>query len=583
VGVSSGDDSATASCQSQNRSVWLMLATLKIRDLVLIEDVALDFADGLNVLTGETGAGKSILLDALGLATGARAGARSSVRTGAAQGSATAVFDLPARHDVRALIAENGIPIEGEIILRRVIAGDGRTRAFLNDEPIGVALLRDLGGELVEIHGQTDDRGLFDSATHRRLLDGFGGHSALAGEVARHYQTLEQRRAEAEALRHTAETASRESEYLRHAVNELSALAPAEGEEERLAGERALLLNASRIAEDVSSAGDSLSGDRGAESTLAGALKRLTRLPAEARARVKPAETALEQAFTLTEEARRELDGLLSQLDVDAGTLERKEERLFALRATGRKYAVQADALPQLLVDYQTKLDSISGGDTQLKALLAEVERARDNYMRVARRLGAARQAAAEKLEKAVARELVPLKLGHARFRVAFESLGEDGNVNGLERVSFEVATVDGAPFGPLVKIASGGELARFSLALKVALAETSPPAALVFDEVDRGVGGAVADAVGERLQRVARSTQVLLVTHSPQVAVRAARHFRITRIRDRTQVELLTDEARVEEIARMLAGAAVTEEARAAARRLLAEAHALQKTRKRA
>lgn len=551
-----------------------MLAALKIRDLVLIENVALEFADGLNVLTGETGAGKSILLDALGLATGARAGTRSSVRSGAQQGSATAVFELPARHAVRALITENGIPADGEIILRRVIASDGRTRAFLNDEPIGVTLLRELGGDLVEIHGQADDRGLFDNATHRRLLDEFGGHAALAAEVASHFQALEERRAEADSLRRTAETASQESEYLRHAAGELSALAPVEGEEERLAGERALLLNASRIAEDVSSASESLSGDRGAESTLAGALKRLTRLPPEARTLVRAAEAALEQAFALTEEARRELESLLSQLDVDAGTLERKEERLFALRAAARKYAVQADALPQLLAEYQTKLDNISGSDEKFKALLAEVARARDNYMKAASRLSAARRAAATKLEKAVAREFAPLKLGQARFRVALESFGAEGNANGLERVSFEVATVEGTTFGPLVKIASGGELARFSLALKVALAETSPPAALVFDEVDRGVGGAVADAVGERLQRVARATQVLLVTHSPQVAARAERHFRITRVRDRTQVELLTDKARVEEIARMLAGASVTEEARAAARRLLTEAH---------
>jgi DNA repair protein RecN (Recombination protein N) len=560
-----------------------MLATLRIRDLVLIEDVALDFAGGLNVLTGETGTGKSILLDALGLATGSRAGSRSSVRLGASQGSATAIFDLPARHEARALIAENGFAVDGEIILRRVLSGEGRTRGFLNDEPIGVGLLRDLGSDLVEIHGQADDRGLFDSATHRRLLDAFGGHAALATEVVAKYQSLEQLRAEADALRRTAEAASREAEFLRHAVDELSALAPEEGEEARLAGERALLMNASRIAENISSASDLLCGDMGAESTLATALKRLSRLPAEAHMRVKAAEAALDQAFALTEDARRELDALLSQLQIDAGSLERKEERLFGLRAAARKYAVPPDALPRLLGEYRAKLDTVAGGDARLKALSAEIARARDNYMAAARRLTAVRKAAAEKLEKSVARELAPLKLGHARFRVALESLGEEGNAGGLERVSFEVATVEGVAFGPLVKIASGGELARFSLALKVALAETSPPAALVFDEVDRGVGGAVADAVGERLQRVARSTQVLLVTHSPQVAARAERHFRITRSRDRTQVELLSERERVEEIARMLAGASVTEEARAAARRLLAEAHAPAKTRKRA
>jgi DNA repair protein RecN (Recombination protein N) len=559
-----------------------MLSALRIRDLVLIENVALEFGAGLNVLTGETGAGKSILLDALGLAAGARAGTRSSVRSGVSQGSATAVFDLPAGHGVRVMIGTNGFAADGEVILRRSIAADGRTRAFLNDEPIGVALLRDLGSELVEIHGQADDRGLFDSVTHRRLLDAFGGHTALADETVACFQTLQRLRAEAEELRRAAEAASRDADFLRHAVSELSALAPEAGEEASLAGERALLMNASRIAEDISSSSECLSGDKGAQNALASALKRLARLHPEARARAKMAEAALDQAFALTEEARRELDALLSQLEVDAGLLEKKEERLFALRAAGRKYAVKPDELPRILAEYQTKLESISDDDARLKQFGAAVAHAHDEYLEAAHLLSAARRKAAETLEKAVARELGPLKLGHARFRVALESLGDEGNASGLERVSFEVATLDGAPFGPLVKIASGGELARFSLALKVALSEASPPAALVFDEVDRGVGGAVADAVGERLQRLARSTQVLLVTHSPQVAARAERHFCIVRARDRTQVEILSDEARVDEIARMLSGANVTEEARAAARRLLAEARAPQKTRKR-
>ena len=558
-----------------------MLSTLKIRDLVLIEDVALDFAGGLNVLTGETGAGKSILLDALGLATGARAGVRSSVRTGASQGSATAIFDLPLKHAARALVAENGFAPEDELILRRTLAGDGRTRAFLNDEPIGVALLRDLGSDLVELHGQADDRGLFDSATHRKLLDAFGGHEPIAADVMARRQKLEALRAEADELRRTAEAASREAEFLRHAVDELSALAPQQGEEVRLAGERALLMNASRIAEDVSAAVESLSGDRGAETAIAAALRRLSRLHPEARARAKAAETALDQAFALTEDARRELDRLLSQLDVDSGLLEKKEERLFGLRAAARKFIVQSDELPGLLREYEAKLETISGGDEKLKQLTAEIARAREQYLSAARKLSEERKAAASGLESAVARELAPLKLGHAKFRVALEALGDEGNANGLERVSFEVATVEGAGFGPLAKIASGGELARFSLALKVALAEASPPAALVFDEVDRGVGGAVADAVGERLQRLAHNTQVLLVTHSPQVAARAGRHFHITRERERTRVELLSDGARVEEIARMLAGASVTEEASAAARRLLAEAQEPKKVRK--
>ena len=560
-----------------------MLSTLKIRDLVLIEDVALEFGGGLNVLTGETGAGKSILLDALGLATGGRAGARSSVRTGALQGSATAIFELPEKHEVRVRLLDNGLSADDEVILRRTLSADGRTRAFLNDEPIGVALLRDIGSDLVEIHGQADDRGLFDGATHRKLLDTFGGHGALAADVVMRWRSLENLRADVEELRCNAEAASREAEFLRHAVDELSALAPDEGEEASLAGERALLMNASRIAEEVSAALTSLAGDGGAQTGIAAALKRMSRLHPDARSLVRAAENALDQAYALAEDARRDLDTLMSRIDVDAGTLEKTEERLFGLRAAARKYAVTPDQLRKLLLEFEAKLAMVSGSDAKLKQLLAEVDLAHAAYLTEARRLSDARRAASERLEKAVLRELQPLKLAHARFRVGFEPMGDEGSANGLERVTFEVATLEGAAFGPLAKIASGGELARFSLALKVALAEASPPAVLVFDEVDRGVGGAVADAVGERLQRLARNTQVLLVTHSPQVAARADRHFRIARVRERTRVELLSDADRTDEIARMLAGASVTEEARAAARRLLAEAHEPGKIRKRA
>jgi DNA repair protein RecN (Recombination protein N) len=550
-----------------------MLATLKIRDLVLIEDVSLDFAGGLNVLTGETGAGKSILLDALGLAAGARAGGRSSVRTGAAQGSAVAIFDLPAKHAARAAIAENGIPAEGETILRRVLSADGRTRAFVNDEAVGVGLLRDLGASLVEIHGQQDDRGLFDPATHRRLLDAFGGHETLVDETAERFVALAAARAVLEELKRAAASAAADADFIRHAAKELSDLAPEIGEEAKLASERALLMNATRIAEDVSAAVEALGGERGAEATLASALKRIARMNPEARQAASAAEAALEQAFAATEEGRRELEALASRLDADPGELERKEERLFTLRAVARKYAVPPDELPRVLAEFQAKQDAISGGGGKVKEAEATVAKAQDAYLAVARKLSAARKSAARKLGDAVASELLPLKLGHAKFRAALEA-GEE-TAHGLERVAFEVATIEGAPFGALTRIASGGELARFSLAIKVALAETAPPAALVFDEVDRGVGGAVADAVGERLQRVAKTTQVLLVTHSPQVAARAERHFRITRVGDRTKVMMLTDGERQEEIARMLSGAAVTDEARAAARKLLSEAEA--------
>jgi DNA repair protein RecN (Recombination protein N) len=561
-----------------------MLATLKIRDLVLIEDVALDFAPGLNVLTGETGAGKSILLDALGLAAGARAGGRSSVRTGAQQGSSVALFDLSPKHLAFAILEANGIPAEGEVILRRAITADGRTRAFVNDEPVGVGLLRDLGGMLVEIHGQSDDRGLFDTSTHRHILDAFGGHEQLAATVTGRFAELEAARARLEELRKAAAAAAADADFVRHAAAELSALAPEEGEEAKLAAERVMLMNASKIAEDISAAVELLGGDRGAESSLAGALKRLSRTNAEARKAASAAEAALEQAFAQAEEARRDLEGLLSRLDSDGSELERKEDRLFALRAAARKYGVQPDELPRVANEFQTKLDSLAGGGTSLKAAEAEVAKTRMAFLDVAGKLSAARKAAAKKLEGSVVSELIPLKLAHAKFRVALEALAEDAaTANGLERVAFEVATIESAPFGPLTKIASGGELARFSLALKVALSETSPPAVLVFDEVDRGVGGAVADAVGERLQRLAKTTQVLLVTHAPQVAARADRHFRITRKGDRTRVDMLSDDERAEEIARMLSGATVTDEARAAAKRLMNEAVPQKKARKRA
>ena len=560
-----------------------MLAALTVRDIVLIETAALEFVAGLNVLTGETGAGKSILLDALGLAAGGRGGGRASVRPGAAQGSATAVFEPPAKHPSRSLLADQSIAANGEIVLRRTLAADGRTRAFVNDEPVGVALLKDIGASLLEVHGQADDRGLFDTATHRALLDAFGSHDGLAQEVAARFAAYDAARTGLEDLRRAQASASADADYVKAAADELAALDAQEGEEASLASERALLMNASRIVEELSAAAELLSGERGAEASLALALKRLTRMNEEGRKAAAAAEAALEQAYASAEEARRELDALLTRLDADPADLERKEERLFAIRAAARKYAVPPDRLPVVLADFRARLEALDLGGGKLKEAEAAVAAARTAYLEAGKRLSEARKKAARDLEAAVAEELTPLKLGHARFRVALTPLDE-GSAQGLERVAFEVATLEGAPFGPLTKIASGGELARFSLAIKVSLAQSAPPAALVFDEVDRGVGGAVADAVGVRLQRLAQTTQVLLVTHSPQVAARAGRHFRISRKGDKLAVELLDDEARLEEVARMLSGAAVTEEARAAARRLLAEAQtAPKKARKRA
>jgi DNA repair protein RecN (Recombination protein N) len=558
-----------------------MLAALTVRDIVLIEQAALEFAPGLNVLTGETGAGKSILLDSLGLAVGSRG--RAGVRAGAAQGAATAVFDPAAGHASRALLTEQAMGSEGEIVLRRALAADGKSRAFINDEAVGVGLLKELGGLLLEVHGQADDRGLFDNATHRGLLDSFGDLGELARKVAVRHAERESARQALAVLEARAAEAARNADFVRAAAKELSTFAPEEGEEESLASERALMMNAARIGEELSAATGALTGERGAEASLATALKKLSRLPEEARKHTAGAAQALEQAFAMVEEARRDLDSVLSGLDSNSAVLERKEERLFELRALARKYATTPDGLPKVMADFVSQQDSLDAGGGALKSAKAAVDAAHAAYLADAKILSQARTKAAKKLEEAVAGELAPLKLGHAKFRVSLVP-DADGSASGLERVAFEVATVEGAPFGSLARIASGGELARFSLALKVALAQTSPPAALVFDEVDRGVGGAVADAVGERLQRLAETTQVLLVTHSPQVAARAARHFRISRVGDKTRITQLEGDARLEEIARMLSGASVTAEARAAAKRLVAEAAAPQKkTRKRA
>lgn len=564
-----------------------MLASLSLRDIVLIERADLEFAPGLNVLTGETGAGKSILLDALGLAAGGRGHPRAGLRPGAAQGSAVAVFDVGPKHAVRALLDKAALgeaEETAEIILRRTLSADGRTRAFVNDQPAGIGFVRDIGGVLLEIHGQADDRGLFDNATHRALLDAFGGHAALAAEVAALHEGLAAAIARRDEIRRARESAAAEIDFLTYAARELAELGPEEGEEERLASERALLMNAGRIAEDIHAALDFLSGDGGAELRLASAARRISRMSAEARLAASAVESALDSALAMTEEARRELEALAARLDVEPGKLEQVEERLFALRAAARKHNVPAAKLPQLRADFETKLALLDSGEAGTQKAEQDVARARALFVEKARALSAARKAAGIRLERAVTKELAPLKLAAARFRVALTPLAEgEAGAGGFERVGFEIATVEGAAFGPLTRIASGGELSRFALALKVALAEASPPAVLVFDEIDRGVGGAVADAVGERLQRLAKTTQILLVTHSPQVAARGSTHFRITRRGDATKVERLGPEERVEEIARMLAGAAVTDEARAAARRLLAEAQSEGQAKKRA
>ncbi len=398
-----------------------MLASLTVRDIVLIEKAALEFASGLNVLTGETGAGKTILLDALGLAAGGRSGLRASVRPGAGQGGATAVFDLAAAHPVRALLTESGFEVDGELVLRRTISNDGRTRAFINDSPASVALAREIGAALLEVHGQADDRGLFDAGTHRLLLDMFGGHVALAEGMAARHALLTAAKAKCVAIKNAAVSAATEIEFLTHAIRELSQLASQVGEEARLASDRALLMNAGRIAEDISAAADLVTGERGAETALAQAQRRLSRLAPEGREAVRGAETALESASAHTQEARRELESLLARLEADPAKLEQAEERLFALRDAARKYGVKPDGLAALQVEFEQKLAAIDADGTRLAAAERALTLARTAFLETGRKLSAARVAAAKKLETAVARELAPLKLGNARFRVGLD------------------------------------------------------------------------------------------------------------------------------------------------------------------
>ncbi|NIJ41010.1 DNA repair protein RecN (Recombination protein N) [Parvibaculum indicum] len=555
-----------------------MLVTLSIRDIVLIEKLELSLDSGLCTLTGETGAGKSILLDALGLAIGGRADA-GLVRHGAEQGSVTAVFHVAPSHPARALLRENGLEDEGDLILRRIQAKDGRTRAFINDQPASIGLLRQIGDLLVEIHGQHDERGLLDASGHRGLLDAFGRLEGKAADMRRLWTALAEAREAYNRQEAGIAQARAEQDYLNHVVAELDELAPEEGEETALAEERTLMMNSEKIAGDLSDAADALSGDSGLEARLNQALRKLTRAAENAAGRLDTAIGALERTLVEAAEARDGIDQALRSLEFDADRLEHVETRLFALRAAARKHSVPVEGLPALADRLRDQLADIEGGEEKLARLREAVESAEADYMKAAVALSEARAKAAATLDKAVARELKPLKLDKARFETQCERKpAEEAGPDGLDRISFLVATNPGAPAGPLIKIASGGELSRFVLALKVALASRGSAPTLIFDEVDAGVGGAVAEAVGVRLAELAGTVQVIVVTHSPQVAARARHHFRISKASETkkknaalaTRVETLDTAERREEIARMLAGATVTDEARAAADRLI-------------
>lgn len=553
-----------------------MLAALSIRDIVLIERLELSLDSGLCTLTGETGAGKSILLDALGLATGARADA-GLVRRGAEQGSVSAVFDVSTDHPARAILRENSIEDEGDLILRRVQTKDGRSRAFVNDQPVSVSLLRQIGDQLVEVHGQHDERGLLDVSGHRAILDAFGGFEGKLLQLRKLWNAASAAR---EALaEHEAKLAraKAEQDYLTHVVAELDELAPQAGEETSLAEERTLMMHSEKIASDLVEAEEALSGDSGLDARLNVALRRLARVAEQAGGRLDAAIAALERTLNEAAEARDQIAEAVRALEFDPARLELVETRLFALRAAARKHNVQVDDLAALAEKLSGALQEIEGGEARLVALRKAADEAATAYGTAARALSEARAKAAATLDKEVMKELKPLKLDRASFKTQIEVLPEaQGGPEGIDRVSFLVSTNPGAPFGPLIKIASGGELSRFVLALKVALASRGSAPTLIFDEVDSGVGGAVAEAVGLRLAELAKSVQIVVVTHSPQVAARAQHHFRISKggetksAKIATSIETLDAKARREEIARMLAGATVTDEARAAADRLI-------------
>jgi DNA repair protein RecN (Recombination protein N) len=554
-----------------------MLARLSIRDIVLIDRLDIDFGDGLAALTGETGAGKSILLDAFALALGAR-GEAPLVREGAEQGQVIAAFEIAKSHPARRLLADNDLiadpGAEDELIVRRVQFADGRTRAFINDQPVSVQVLRALGSALVEIHGQHDDRAFVEAATHRALLDAFGGLEEAAAEVRSLWEERRVREAAVASHRAEVERARREAEWLRHAVDELSRLGPQGGEETALAERRAAMMQAEKSAEDLRATLEAVSGAQSPVPPLATAVRRLERRAAQAPALVEPVVKAIDAALTALDEARTHLEHALRVADYDPNELERIEERLFALRAAGRKYNVPVDELAALARRYESDLALIDAGAERLAALEKEAQEIVARYRQAAEALSAARKRTAQKLDKAVNAELKPLKLERAQFSTQIESEGE--GPEGLERVEFWVRTNPGTRPGPLMKIASGGELARFLLALKVVLADRGSAPTLIFDEIDTGVGGATADAIGARLAQLSSGVQVIAVTHAPQVAARADRHYLISKDalakgkRVATRVTELEAERRREEIARMLAGAEITAEARAAAERLI-------------
>ena len=547
-----------------------MLRQLSIRDVVLIDRLELEFEPGLGVLTGETGAGKSILLDSLGLALGMRADT-GLVRAGEAQASVAAEFELPSEHPAFALLTEQGIePEPGEpLLVRRTLKADGGSRAFAGGAGVSASVLRDIANGLVEIHGQHDDRGLLNPKGHRALLDAFGKLDTI--EVERAWARLSEIEAALHAKRRALADADRDREWLDFSIDEIASLGVETGEEQKLADARQQMKAAARIEDDLAALDQHFAGSEGGLSQLRQAARRLERI-ADAHPLLAEALAATDRATIEAAEAEQKIEEARRALAHSPIDLETAEARLFDIRGIARKHRVEPDQLPELLADLRERRGAIDNGEEAVAELERALSLAKNDYDLAAGALSGSRREAAVRLDTAVAGELAPLKLDAARFRTALAP-AEPGP-SGIDRAEFEVSTNPGAPFGPLTRIASGGELSRFILALKVALAEAGTAQTMIFDEIDRGVGGAVASAIGERLARLAEKSQLLVVTHSPQVAARATHHYRIEKAYDgtitRTSVRKLTDAERREEIARMLSGAAITDEARAQAAKLL-------------
>jgi DNA repair protein RecN (Recombination protein N) len=553
-----------------------MLTALSIRDIVLIEKLDLQLESGLSVLSGETGAGKSILLDSLGLALGAR-GDSTLVRTGQDKGTVTAAFSLSPSHLAHAFLKEQEIDAEGEIVVKRVQMAEGASRATINDQPVSINVLRQLSAMLVELHGQHADRALVNSSAHRDLLDAFGGLETKATEVATLWKTASGAAAAMAEHREVMARAEAERDYIEHAVKELSELAPEPNEEQLLAEKRQLMMQSEQYVSALDEAEQVLDGGSALESRLNAALRRLERRKDGAGGRLDEACSALDRVLHEVSETLRTIDSAKKQFSFDPSDLEKSEERLFALRAAARKHRCTVDDLASVRQRLEGDLKALTDGGAKLAQLEQDAANKRRAFEQAADALSAARKKSAKQLDKAVMTELPALKLDKAKFETLVATDAATPGAHGIDRVEFQVSTNPGTPLQPLMKIASGGELARFMLALKVVLAAKGSAPVLIFDEIDTGVGGAVADAIGRRLARLAEGLQVIAVTHSPQVAARAAQHLLISKMEDVgskrmvTRVQPLSVQSRKEELARMLSGATVTDAARAQADALLA------------